>query len=275
MIRASASLHIPVTTIFDPLIPVQLAGLVFVFSVAWWLGRSEAKRLGFTADREPKLAVARKLEESQRLLRRPDRVGWNLGLTLLLIAGMIAAKLDPVAVFMVGVVVALQMNYPNLKMQRERIDAHSPAALMMAGIILAAGAFTGIMKDSGMLDAMAKSAVAFAPSGAARHLPIALGLISMPLSVLFDPDSFYFGVLPVLSQTATKFGVQPVQMAQAALLGLHTTGFPVSPLTPAPFLLVGLTGIEFREHQKFAFPFLLGASVVMTVVSVVFRILPL
>jgi len=171
--------------------------------------------------------------------------------------------------------VALQMNYPNLNMQRERIEAHSRAALMMAGIILAAGAFTGIMKESGMLDAMAKSAVAFAPAGAARHLPFVLGLISMPLSVLFDPDSFYFGMLPVLSQTAAKFGVQPVQMAQGALLGLHTTGFPVSPLTPAPFLLVGLAGIEFREHQKFTFPFLLGASVVMTVVAVLFQVFPL
>ena len=219
--------------------------------------------------------VVRKLEESQRLLRRPERASWNLGLTLLLIAGMIAAKLDPVAVFMVGAVLALQINYPDLNMQRERIDAHSRAALMMAGIILAAGAFTGIMKESGMLNAMAASAVAFAPGGAARHLPFVLGLVSMPLSVVFDPDSFYFGMLPVLSQTAAKFGVPPLQMAQGALLGLHTTGFPVSPLTPAPFLLVGLTGIEFREHQKFTFPFLLGASVVMTLVSVALQLFPL
>jgi citrate-Mg2+:H+ or citrate-Ca2+:H+ symporter, CitMHS family len=275
MIRASASLHIPVTTIFNPIIPVQCAGLAFVFAAAWWLGRREAKRLGYSVGHAPTVVVARKLDESQRLLRRPSRVGWNLGLTLLLITAMIAAKLDPVAVFMVGVVVALQLNYPNLRMQRERIDAHSQAALMMAGIILAAGAFTGIMKDSGMLDAMAKAAVAFAPAGAARHLPFTLGLVSMPLSVLFDPDSFYFGVLPVLAQTAAKFGIQPVQMAQGALLGLHTTGFPVSPLTPAPFLLVGLAGIEFREHQKFTFPFLLGASVVMTLVSVALQIFPL
>lgn len=275
MIRASASLHIPVTSIFNPLIPVQLAGLAFVFTVAWWLGRREARRLGFSAEVQQHSVTSRKLEDSQRILRRPGRVAWNLGLTLLLFTGMIAWKLDPVAVFMVGVVLSLQINYPDLRMQRERIDSHSQAALMMAGIILAAGAFTGIMKDSGMLDAMAKSAVALAPAGAARHLPFVLGLITMPLSVLFDPDSFYFGMLPVLSQAAAKFGVQPVQVAQGALLGLHTTGFPVSPLTPAPFLLVGLTGIEFREHQKFAFPFLLGASVLMTVVAVILQIFPL
>ncbi len=274
MIRASAALHLPVTSIFNPLIPVQVAGLIFVFGAAWWLGRKEAKRLAFSGIHRAEILVARRLDESQRALRRPGRVGINLSLTLILIAGMIAAKLDPVAVFMVGAVLALQINYPSLKMQRERIDAHSQAALMMAGIILAAGAFTGIMKDSGMLDAMAKAAVALAPAGAARHLPVTMGLISMPLSVLFDPDSYYFGMLPVLAQTAAKFGIQPVQMAQASMLGLHTTGFPVSPLTPAPFLLVGLAGIEFREHQKFTLPFLLGASVVMTAVAVALQIIP-
>jgi CitMHS family citrate-Mg2+:H+ or citrate-Ca2+:H+ symporter len=265
MIRASASLHIPVAAIFDPLIPVQLAGLAFVFAAAWWLGRREARRLGFDGAGESAHAVPPR--------PRPRRFAINLLLTVAIIAGMTAFKLEPVAVFMVGVVLALQINYPGLEAQRDRVNAHAQAALTMAGILFAAGAFTGIMKDSGMLDAMAKAAVGFAPPGAGKHLPFALGLISMPLSVLFDPDSFYFGVLPVLAQTAAKFGVAPVQMAQAAMLGMHTTGFPVSPLTPAPFLLVGLVGIEFREHQKFTLPFLFAASVWMTVVCVAIGVL--
>jgi CitMHS family citrate-Mg2+:H+ or citrate-Ca2+:H+ symporter len=188
---------------------------------------------------------------------------------------MTALKLEPAAVFMAGVVLALQINFPSPKAQRERINAHAEAALMMAGILFAAGAFTGIMRESGMLDAMAKSAIGLTPAGAGRRLPFALGLISMPLSILFDPDSFYFGLLPVLSQTAAKFGVPPVQMAQSAIMGLHTTGFPVSPLTPAPFLLAGLAGIEFREHQKFCWPFLLGASVCMTLACVAIGIFPI
>ncbi len=41
------------------------------------------------------------------------------------------------------------INYPSSEQQRARVDAHAKAAVMMAAILLAAGAFTGIMKGSG------------------------------------------------------------------------------------------------------------------------------
>lgn len=121
-----------------------------------------------------------------------------------------------------------------------------------------------------MLKAMAAFLAASIPPSMAEHIPFILGLVSMPLSLLFDPDSFYFGVLPVLAEAGKTLGVAPVQMAQAALLGQMTTGFPVSPLTPSTFLLVGLVGIELGDHQKFTIPFLLATSVFMTFVAVTF-----
>jgi CitMHS family citrate-Mg2+:H+ or citrate-Ca2+:H+ symporter len=100
-------------------------------------------------------------------------------------------------------------------------------------------------------------------------------VLAMPLSLIFDPDSFYFGVLPVLAEVAHHFGLPPVQVAQAALLGQMTTGFPVSPLTPATFLVAGLSGVELAAHQRFAIPFLFAASLVMTMAALAFGVFAL
>jgi Mg2+/citrate symporter len=51
---------------------------------------------------------------------------------------------------MVGIVLALEIDYPDLQMRRERIGAHAKAALVMAGALFSAGAFTGIVRESGI-----------------------------------------------------------------------------------------------------------------------------
>jgi CitMHS family citrate-Mg2+:H+ or citrate-Ca2+:H+ symporter len=167
------------------------------------------------------------------------------------------------------------VNYPSVAMQRARVDAHAQSAIMMASILLAAGVFTGIMQGSGMLSAMASAAASRVSPAAAPHVPFALALVSMPLSLLFDPDSFYFGVLPVVAETTRLLGVTPERVAHGALVGQMTLGFPVSPLTPSTFLLVGLTGIELGAHQRFTIPLLWATSIVMAIALVLTGVIAL
>lgn len=259
-IRAATALDVDVMSLYLPLVPVHLAGLAAAFFIAWMLGTREHRRLGPQG------------EEHVGTVPPTGRVDWrfaaNLLTTLAVIGAMVGGLFHPVVAFMLGVVIALCVNYPGVDSQRERIDAHARAALMMAAILFAAGAFTGIMKGSGMLDAMAGAGADLVPGPAAAHMASIVAVLSMPLSLLFDPDSFYFGVLPVLAGVAESAGAGGVQVAQGALLGQMTVGFAVSPLTPATFLLIGLAGVELADHQRFTIPYLFAITIFMTMVAV-------
>ncbi|MEZ4698978.1 MAG: citrate:proton symporter [Rhodothermales bacterium] len=269
-IRAASALDVPVMEIYAPMLPAQAAGLLAMLGLCYYLGRREGRRLGIGDAVEPVSLPA--IPDDAAALRRPGRFWINAALTVLVLGSMVSGKVPPAVSFMVGAALALTINYPDLALQRQRVDAHARAALMMASILLAAGVFTGVMQGSGMLTAMAEAAVGYVSPGLAVHIPVALGVISMPLSLLFDPDSFYFGVLPVVSGVSGLLGVPDAAVAQGALLGQMTTGFPVSPLTPATFLLVGLAGVELGDHQKFSIPLLWGLSLVMTAACIVFGI---
>ena len=88
----------------------------------------------------------------------------------------------------------------------------------------------------------------------ARHLPFVLGLCRCRSACCSIPTRSTSARCRWWPRSASTLGVPPIQIGQAALLGQMTTGFPVSPLTPATFLVVGLTGIELGEHQRFTGP---------------------
>lgn len=280
MIRAAAALDVSTHDLFTPLIPAQICGLAFMVFMGWYWGRKEERRLGLAGatasaggDENAVTHFAPKeLTEEERKLRRPHLFWPNIILVVLVITGMVATKIPPVVIFMVACCIALTLNYRKPAEQSVRINAHAKGALMMASILFAAGVFTGIMGESGMLKAMAVSAGHFVPDALSSHIPFIVSLIAMPLSLVFDPDSYYFGIMPVVANIG---GFPPIEVAQASLLGQMTTGFPVSPLTPATFLLCSLCGVDLADHQRFSIPVLWLASIVMAIGAVVTGVFPL
>ncbi|GAB3234659.1 citrate transporter [Algoriphagus aestuariicola] len=267
-IRAASALNVSVTELFNPILLPFFSGLLAVLAIAFWMGKKEKQRLAGNL-----ISEGFKDEAQENPLHRPRLFWINILLILIAISAIILNFAPPHVVFMIAFALALVLNFPSVEEQKKRVDAHAKEAILMASILFAAGCFTGILKGSGMMEAMAATVRDYLPEQLGQQLPLLTGLLAMPASLLFDPDSFYFGILPLLSTTAEHFGASGLEVGQAAIMGQMTTGFPVSPLTGSTFLLIGLAGVDLGDHQKKTIPLALLVTLVILSVSVLLGII--
>jgi CitMHS family citrate-Mg2+:H+ or citrate-Ca2+:H+ symporter len=264
--RAISTLNATANELFNPNVPAIAAGIVWVLVVAYILGRKERKRLGVV---DLNYQHHSSLTEEQRSFRRPKLIWVNATMTVLLIVILMKGWMPAPVLFVLASVIALLINYPVLKDQQKILKSHGANIFLVSSMIFAAGIFSGILTGSKMIDAMASSLVSLIPEHHANLLPLLTALTSMPSSMLFTPDAYYFGVVPVLSQTAQHYNIDALEIGRAALLGQMTVGFPLSPLTASTFLLIGLCEVELGDHQKFIFKWAFGTTIVMTIIAII------
>ena len=272
--RAATVLQVSATQLFVPVIPAMLVGLAGVFVLAIHIGRLERRRIAAGPEHLRPEAVADSAEAAAAVSEPgPHRFTglwfFNALLTAVTLIVLFTEWVPLALVFMIASAIALIVNYPDSREQRERLTSHGAAAMMMVTTIFAAGVFTGVLTKSGMLTSMSNDLVSILPTVLLRHLPVAMAIVSMPLSLVFDPDSFYFGLLPVLGHAADAAGGSAIAVARGAILGQMTTGFPVSPLTPATFLLVGLANVDLADHQRKTIPYAFAVTLLMALAALV------
>ena len=270
--RAMAALHTDVDAIFVPVIPAMLFGVAWVFLAAWLIGRGERRRLA--AGGVPKEPLPDETTERETL--RPPLFWFNAALT----CGMIAllfqdlyadaiglAHVPAPLLFMLAFAIAWPVNCRSHEARQEQLASHAGNAVLVTSMILAAGVFTGILGGSGMIKSMAQALASTVPQSLSAWFAPTVAITGMPLSLVFTPDAYYFGVLPVLSGTAQALGQDPLAVGRAAILGQMTTGFPLSPLTASTFILIGLSEVSLRDHQRFVFKWAFATTSVMTLVA--------
>jgi CitMHS family citrate-Mg2+:H+ or citrate-Ca2+:H+ symporter len=98
-------------------------------------------------------------------------------------------------------------------------------------------------------------------------------VLSIPFTFFISNDAFYFGVLPILAKAGEAYGLTAAEMARASLVGqpVHL----LSPLVPSTFLLAGLCGVEFGEHQRFTLRWALLSALVLLLGGVILLVIPL
>jgi citrate-Mg2+:H+ or citrate-Ca2+:H+ symporter, CitMHS family len=290
-VRAMAALKADSSVIFNPVVPAMLVGILWVLFVAYIFGRRERARLGIASldylPAEPQPAplssavpgsnaaiqpdgdesdgaLHAHADERKIALDRPWLFWFNTVLTVLLIIALLMSFLPLPILFILAFAIALPVNYPSWEAQQKHLVSHAASVVTVSTMIFAAGIFTGVLTGTKMIEAMAAATVSVIPPSLAGYLPVLTAITSMPLSLVFTPDAYYFGVLPVLAQAAATFGIDPVLVGRGAILGQMTTGFPLSPLTASTFILIGLSGVDLGDHQRFIFPWAFGTTLVMT-----------
>lgn len=193
-------------------------------------------------------AMADTALDPNRTTLRPKLFWFNLALTVAVMVTLVANVIPLPFVFMVGSAIALLVNFPKVKDQGAQLIAHAPSIVAVVSMVMAAAVLTGVLNGTGMVKAMSEWLVAIIPADMGPFMAIITGVLSIPMTFFMSNDAFYFGVLPVLSETAAHYGVSAADMARASITGqpFHLQ----SPLVPAILLLVSLAKVDLGDHHK-------------------------
>ncbi|MCW2254013.1 CitMHS family citrate-Mg2+:H+ or citrate-Ca2+:H+ symporter [Providencia alcalifaciens] len=257
--RASAVTGIDASTLWQSLIPVQIIGMAGAAVFAALMGIRENRRIaaaklnGTTPyDMDSLLPANEQLTDINGSGHKPKKPWINGGLIIVSIICLAFGLLSAPYVFMIALSLALLVNYPNPKDQMKVLSDHAPQALGMVAIILAAGAFLGIMSDGGMLQSIAEDLTAILPTEWISKIHIFVGILGVPMDIFTSTDAYYFALLPIIQQIAATAGVDPSAVVYSMAIG-NNAGTFVSPFSPAAWLAMGLAGIDMGRHLRYSF----------------------
>lgn len=276
--RVMTALNLDASEIFVPLIPAMAVTAAWVLFVAYRFGLRERARLAVlpeeAIDEEASAEVILAEDHHSHLEARKPRLFWfNLALTAGLLTALMMGTLPLAVLFMISYAIAISVNCPTLSEQRDRLAAHAGNALAVAGLVFAAGIFTGILSGTKMVDAMSASVIAAIPPAWGPYMAPITAVLSVPFTFFISNDAFYFGMLPILAEAGAHYGVGAADIGRASLVGQQV--HLLSPLVASTYLLVGFVGIEFGELQRFTLKWALGSCLVFFIAAVAFGVFPI
>ena len=301
--RAATVLGMEAASLWSTLIPIQIFGILLSIGVALVTGIIEKGRgaglHGRLAEIEGEVVVEESAQNNEaNELARPKLFGFNILLTVGVIGLLIWDNLPSYVPFMLGVSIALFVNYGfSSKMHKKIINLHAGPALMMCSTLMGAAVLMGVLTTSfdatgavvsaknvqsilddpnatlSVVTCIANIIKSILPDVLGRHLPLVIGLLSVPLALAFDTDSYFYGMLPVVIGIGQGFGVAALPIAVAMVVCRNCATF-ISPMVPATLLGVGLADVDIKDHIKANFLWVWGFSVLCMIFAILVGIMP-
>ncbi|MBQ7434333.1 MAG: citrate transporter [Oscillospiraceae bacterium] len=299
--RAASVLGTEAGALWKTILPVQIFGIVLALAHAVFTGWQEKKRgaglHGKLAETEGVIELddtAASASAGDSELARPKLFVFNILLTVAVIAMLIWDVFPSYYPFMIGCAVALFVNYGfSAKMHKKIINLHAGPALMMCSTLMGAAVLMGILTSSmgadgkvisakvmelpedalpSVVRCLANMVAGFMPAALGKQLPLVIGILSVPLALAFDTDSYFYGMLPVVIGIGQAFGVAAQPIAVAMVICRNCATF-ISPMVPATLLGIGLAEVDIKDHIKASFLYVWGFSILCMIVGMVIGII--
>ena len=298
--RAASVLGVEAGSLWQTILPIQIFGIVLALAHAALAGWQEQKRgaglHGRLAAEEGDVVLEEQKEAVSNDLARPQLFIFNIVLTLCVIAMLIWDVFPSYLPFMLGVSIALFVNYGfTAKMHKKIINLHAGPALMMCSTLMGAAVLMGILTSSMGADGKVISAKvmelpadalpsvvrclaglvsSILPAALGQHLPLVIGFLSVPLALAFDTDSYFYGMLPVVISIGQAFGVEALPIAIAMVVCRNCATF-ISPMVPATLLGTGLAEVDIKDHIKASFLYVWAFSILCMIFAAIIGIMPI
>lgn len=269
--RIISALKVDEGTLLRSLVPGMIVAIFFVIGVSYYLGLKERKRLGIKKITAEDIAEITSVSEEEKLLKRPKLFWINFLITMVVMVLLIfggtgfVPKVSSAIIFEVAFALALIINYPSLKTQREIIEINAGNALQVVVMVLAAGIFMGILTESKMADSIAMNLANIVPVSMGKYWAVITAIISVPGTFLLSNDAFYFGVVPLLAQTGAQYGFSAMEIGIASTMGqaFHL----LSPLVGFIYLLLHLTGVDMGKWQRESAKYSIGTFIIFILMA--------
>ena len=104
-------------------------------------------------------------------------------------------------------------------------------------------------------------------------LHILFAAINSPLSMVVHGDALTYGILPIVNQIVSAYGI-PAAAVGAAFLITFGPAIYIMPMTAATYMGLGLTNVELKDHIAFSYKWAFLLAVGMLAFVVVTGVIP-
>lgn len=247
--EAAAYVNLDINDVFNRIRPLVVASIIGVLVLCVLVAIVEKKHGAGMTD-----------EEFDKVKKEMDKpLEYKYGKTVAIIDGLVAlliivlllaGKLKTNVGFALGFVVLL---FLNLRTKEARADYFKKKAGMcfnMAFTMLGVACIVGVNNGANGLGDLANMLAASSFSGIIPHLPFILCLLSLPLSITIS-GSKNSVVVPAVVAMVGSYGMSAIDV-MPAVFACGVISANLNLYNAAPYLALGLAGVEMKDHLKYS-----------------------